>query len=76
MDGMRTSALLIVLVWPLMAQESGRSSHWGAGGQMPAVKKQPDAHQRMLLKYDINKDGKLDAAEREVMRKDRKPPCS
>lgn len=46
------------------------SKHWGAAGKMPKRKDaRPDAHQRMLEKYDSNKDGKLDAAERKAMQK-------
>ena len=68
--------MLLALVVPAMAQEQTRSAqkeapkHWGAGGKMPERKTtRPDAHQRMLEKFDTNKDGKLDEAERKAMRK-------
>ena len=74
--------MLIAMLVPAMAQEQTRPAHWGAGGQMPqrpakpahwgAAGKMPerkDAHQRMLEKYDTNKDGKLDEAERKAMKK-------
>ena len=83
-SGMRTIAMLFALVVPVVAQEQTRPMHWGAGGRMPerpakpahwgAAGKMPerkDAHQRMLEKYDANKDGKLDEAERKAMKKDR-----
>ena len=70
--GMRTIAMLFALVVPVVAQEQARPAHWGAGGQMPQRKDaRKDAHQRMLEKYDTNKDGKLDEAERKAMKKDR-----
>ncbi|MBR5196418.1 MAG: hypothetical protein IKW48_09825 [Akkermansia sp.] len=50
-----------------MPQRPAKPVHWGAAGKMPERK---DAHQRMLEKYDTNKDGKLDEAERKAMRKD------
>ena len=69
--------MLLALVVPVLAQEQIRTAqkevpkHWGAGGKMPERKDaRKDAHQRMLDKYDTNKDGKLDAAERKAMRKD------
>ena len=63
--------LSAVAVLPVLGQnEKVRQAHWGAAGRMPARKDvRPDAHQRMLEKYDTNKDGKLDAAERKAMRK-------
>ena len=80
---MRTIAMLFALVVPVMAQEQTRSTHWGAGGQMRerpakpahwgAAAKMPerkDAHQRILEKYDANRDGKLDESERKAMKKD------
>ena len=83
-SGMRTIAMLLALVVPVVAQEQTRPTHWGAGGQMPerpakpahwgAAGKMPerkDAHQRMLEKYDANRDGKLDESERKAMKKDR-----
>ncbi len=70
---MRTMVLLFALVVPAMAQEQPCSTHWGAGGQMPAARPaREDAHQRTLRQYDANKDGKLDAAEREAMRSAKK----
>lgn len=70
---MRTIVILLALVVPAMAQEQPRSTHWGAGGQMPTAKPtREDAHQRALRKYDANRDGKLDDAEREAMRKAKK----
>ena len=68
---MRTIVMLLTLVVPAMAQEQTRPTHWGAGGKMPERKTtRPDAHQRMLEKFDTNKDGKLDEAERKAMKKD------
>ena len=53
-----------------MPQRPAKPAHWGAAGKMPERKDaRPDAHQRMLEKYDTNKDGKLDEAERKAMRK-------
>lgn len=70
---MRTIVILLALVVPAMAQEQPRSTHWGAGGQMPTAKPtREDAHQRALRKYDANKDGKLDDAERKITRKAKK----
>ena len=49
----------------------GNSGHWGAAGKMPERKvARPDAHQRMLEKYDTNKDAQLDDAERKAVKKD------
>ena len=68
----RTIAMLFALVVPVVAQEQACPAHWGAGGQMPQRKDaRKDARQRMLEKYDANKDGKLDEAERKAMKKDR-----
>lgn len=65
--------MLLALVVPAMAQEQPRSTHWGAGGQLPSARPtREDAHQRALRKYDANRDGKLDDAEREIMRKAKK----
>lgn len=63
--------LIAVAVLPVVGQsEKARPAHWGAAGTMPARKEtRKDAHQRMLEKYDSNKDGKLDAAERKAMQK-------
>ena len=63
--------LIAVAVLPVLGQnEKVRQAHWGAGGKMPACKEaRKDAHQRMLEKYDTNKDGKLDEAERKAMQK-------
>jgi hypothetical protein len=62
--------LLLAVVLPAVGEsEKPRPSHWGAGGQMPAENSRKDAHQRMLDKYDTNKDGKLDEAERKAMKK-------
>lgn len=62
--------LITVAVLPVLGQDEKAGAHWGAGGKMPARKDvRPDAHQRMLEKYDSNKDGKLDAAERKAMQK-------
>ncbi|MBP3499652.1 MAG: hypothetical protein J6J97_06165 [Akkermansia sp.] len=70
---MRTIVMLLALVVPAMAQEQPRSTHWGAGGQLPSARPaREDAHQRALRKYDANRDGKLDDAEREIMRKAKK----
>lgn len=70
---MRTIVILLALVVPAMAQEQPRSTHWGAAGQMPTAKPtREDAHRRALRKYDANKDGKLDAAESEAMRKSKR----
>ena len=67
---MRTIVMLLALVVPVMAQEQPRPAYWGAAGKMPERKDaRPDAHQRMLVKYDTNKDGKLDETERKAMRK-------
>ena len=53
-----------------MPKRPAKPAHWGAGGKMPERKDaRPDAHQRMLDKYDTNKDGKLDETERKAMRK-------
>lgn len=51
--------LIAVAVLPVLGQnEKVRQAHWGAAGRMPARKDvRPDAHQRMLEKYDTNKDG-------------------
>lgn len=46
--------------------------HWGARGQMPDRKGRPDMHQRMLERFDANKDGKLDEAEKEAMKAKRR----
>ena len=51
-----------------MPERPAKPAHWGAAGKMPERK---DAHQRMLGKYNANKDGKLDEAERKAMKKDR-----
>ena len=63
--------LIAVAVLPVVGQnEKVQPAHWGAAGKMPKRKDaRPDAHQRMLEKYDSNKDGKLDAAERKAMQK-------
>lgn len=79
--------LMLVAVLPVAGQEKTKPSHWGAGGRMPARKDapkhwgaggrmpgktaRPDAHRRMLEKYDTNKDCKLDAAESQAMKKSR-----
>ncbi len=76
---------MMLLTLPVLAQEKNKPvhwgaggqmpprepapAHWGAGGQMPGKSARPDAHQKMLDKYDTNKDGKLDAAERRAMKK-------
>ena len=53
-----------------MPKRPAKPAHWGAAGKMPERKDaRPDAHQRMLDKYDTNKDGKLDETERKAMRK-------
>ena len=52
-----------------MPNRPAKPAHWGAAGKMPERKDaRPDAHQRMLDKYDTNKDGKLDETERKAMR--------
>lgn len=62
--------LPLVAALPLAGQGAKKPQHWGAAGQMPAARPaREDAHQRALRQYDANKDGKLDAAEREAMRK-------
>ena len=62
--------LIAVAVLPVLGQDEKAGAHWGAAGKMPARKDaRPDAHQRMLEKYDTNKDGKLDEAERKAMQK-------
>jgi hypothetical protein len=63
--------LIAAAVLPVVGQnEKVQPAHWGAAGKMPARKDaRPDAHQRMLEKYDTNKDGKLDEAERKAMKK-------
>ena len=54
-----------------MPQRPAKPAHWGAAGKMPERKDaRKDAHQRMLEKYDTNKDGRLDEAERKAMKKD------
>ena len=60
---------MMLLTLPVLAQEKNKLVHGGAGGQMPGKSARPDAHQKMLDKYDTNKDGKLDAAERRAMKK-------
>lgn len=62
--------LIAVAVLPVVGQDEKAAAHWGAAGKMPKRKDaRPDAHQRMLEKYDANKDGKLDEAERKAMQK-------
>lgn len=60
---------MMLLTLPVLAQEKNKPVHGGASGQMPGKSARPDAHQKMLDKYDTNKDGKLDAAERWAMKK-------
>ncbi len=65
--------LALVAALPLVGKEAKKTQHWGAAGQMPSARPvREDAHQRVLRKYDANKDGKLDAAEREAMRRAKK----
>ena len=53
-----------------MPNRPAKPAYWGAAGKMPERKDaRPDAHQRMLEKYDTNKDGKLDEVERKAMKK-------
>ena len=73
--GMKNLCIILALVaaLPLVGQETKKPQHWGAAGQMPAARPtREDAHQRALRQYDVNKNGKLDAAEREAMRKAKK----
>lgn len=65
---MRLIFCFMLLTLPVLAQEKNKPAHWGAGGQMPGKSTRPDAHQKMLDKFDTNKDGKLDAAEIKAMR--------
>lgn len=75
---LKKNTLIVALIaaLPALAQEDVQSQpnpaqpphHWGARGQMPDRKGSPDMHQRMLEKFDANKDGKLDEQERNEMK--------
>ena len=70
---LKKNTLIVALIaaLPVLAQEevqpqqnpAPQTPHWGARGQMPNRKGRPDMHQRMLEKFDANKDGKLDETE-------------
>ena len=61
-----TIIMALVAALPTLAQES--APHWGAAGKMPAREGRPDMHQRILEKFDADKDGKLSDTEREAMK--------
>ena len=71
-----TLIVALIAALPALAQQDvqpqpnpdQQSPHWGARGQMPDRKGRPDKHQRMLEKFDANKDGKLDEQERNEMK--------
>lgn len=63
------AALIVAL--PALAQElPAPPSHWGAAGAMPAPDKRSDMHARMLQKFDVDKDGKLNEEEQAAMREE------
>lgn len=71
-----TLVMALIASLPLSAQDAAPElppvqppHHWGAGGDMPAPRKdRADMHKRMLDKFDTDKDGKLSEAEQEAMK--------
>ena len=61
-----TIIMALAAALPSLAQEA--APHWGAAGQMPSREGRPDMHQRMLEKFDADKDGKLSDVEKEAMK--------
>ena len=68
------AALIVTL--PALAQEEApqfpaapaqKAPHWGARGEMPN-RPQGDMHKRMLDKFDADKDGQLNEAEKNSMK--------
>ena len=58
--------MALVAALPALAQEA--APHWGAAGQMPSRKGRPDMHQRMLEKFDADKNGQLSEQERAALK--------
>lgn len=61
-----TVVMAFAAALPTLAQEP--APYWGAAGKMPSRQGRPDMHQRMLEKFDADKDGKLSDAEKEAMK--------
>ena len=61
-----TMIMALAAALPTLAQEP--APHWGAAGQMPSREGRSDMHQRMLEKFDADKDGKMSEAEQEAMK--------
>lgn len=74
---LKKNTLIVALIaaLPVLAQEEAPqpknmpAPHWGAAGEMPRrLPNRADMHQRMLEKYDADKDGQLNDIEKEAMK--------